>query len=164
MELHKPGVNHSGIVQGGAGDLARKGDLEYSSSAQEFLVQYFALRGLSSSIITLCSPMNIMVSPTPWSLQLILIRKLFYLCCTQELLCENNKLEGWCGLRHGFETSLWNIKGRKENLLFMFIYNTGGKLHSRDFCLKSTFHVLQNHLLAFHQVGAEGNNLLSSIW
>lgn len=81
-------------------------------------MQYFALTGHSSSTLTLCSPMNIMVSPSPWGLQLILIRKLFYLCCTLELLCENNKLEGWRGLGHGFETSLWEHKRKKGKPAF----------------------------------------------
>lgn len=52
------------------------------AQSQEFLVQYFPLTGLSSSTITLFTAMNIMVSPSPWGLQLILVRKLFCLCCT----------------------------------------------------------------------------------
>lgn len=152
MEIHKSKVNHSEIVERRSWVTCPEKEVwNIPAQSQECLVQCFALTGHNSSTITLCTPMNVMPSPSPCGMQLILIRKLFYLCCTQELSCESNKLEGWCGLGHGFETSLWERK-RKENLLFVIIYNTIGNLHSRDFCLKNTFPVVQNYLLAFHQV------------
>lgn len=83
MDPHKSGVNNSEIAERRS-QVPCPGKEVWNIPAQcwEFLGQYFALIGHSSSTITLGTPMNIMVSPSPWGLKLILMRKLFYLCCT----------------------------------------------------------------------------------